>query len=70
MFFYFMSIIVKAGPGDSTDSVVKKFQKRVALENVIQEYRDRQYHKTASEKRQERRAEKMRKIMRSRRQSI
>ena len=65
-----MSIIVKAGPGDSTDSVVKKFQKRVALENVIQEYRDRQYHKTASEKRQERRAEKMRKIMRSRRQTI
>lgn len=62
-----MSIIVKAGPGDSTDKVIKAFQKRVALENVVQEYRDRQFHKTESEKRQERRAEKMRKIMRVKR---
>jgi ribosomal protein S21 len=62
-----MSIIVKAGPGDKSDDVIRKFQKRVALENVVQEYRDRQYHKTASEKRQERRAEKQRKIMRAKR---
>ncbi len=58
-----MSIIVKAGPGDSTDKVIKAFQKRVALENVVQEYRDKQFHKTDSEKRQERRAVRMRKIM-------
>ncbi len=62
-----MSIIVKKGPNDTTDSVIRKFQKRVALENVILEYRDRQYHKTDSEKRQERRAERMRKIMRAKR---
>jgi ribosomal protein S21 len=62
-----MSIVVKAGQKDNTDSVIKRFQKRVALEGVVQEYRDRQYHKTQSEKRQERRKEKMRKIMRSRR---
>ncbi|MDO8429269.1 MAG: 30S ribosomal protein S21 [Candidatus Daviesbacteria bacterium] len=62
-----MSIIVKRGPNDSNDSVIRKFQKRVVLENVVQEYRDRQYHKTASEKRQERRAEKVRKIMRYKR---
>lgn len=60
-------IIVKAGANDSTDKVIRNFQKKVALENVVQEYRDRQYHKTASEKRQERRAEKMRKIMRAKR---
>ena len=60
-------IIVKAGQNDTTDKVIRNFQKKVALENVVQEYRDRQYHKTASEKRQERRAEKMRKIMRSKR---
>lgn len=62
-----MSIIVKAGPRDTTDSVIRKFQKKVVLEGVIQEYRDRQYHKTESEKRQERRAERMRKIMRAKR---
>lgn len=62
-----MSIIVKRGPNESTDAVIRKFQKKVVLENVIQEYRDRQFHKTESEKRQERRAEKMRKIMRAKR---
>ncbi len=62
-----MSIIVKAQPGQSNDQVIKQFQKKVILENVVQEYRDRQYHKTESEKRQERRAEKQRKIMRAKR---
>lgn len=62
-----MSIIVKRGPNETTDAVIRKFQKKVVLENVIAEYRDRQFHKTESEKRQERRAEKMRKIMRAKR---
>ncbi len=35
-----MSIVVKAGPNDSSDSVIRKFQKKVALDGVIQEYRD------------------------------
>lgn len=61
------SIVVKAGPNDSNDSVIRKFQKKVALENVILEYRDRQFHTTQSEKRQLRRAERMRKIMRAKR---
>lgn len=61
-----MSIVVRRGQNDSTDAVIRKFQKKVALENVIQEYRDREYHKTDSEKRQERRASRMRKIMRAR----
>lgn len=60
-----LSIIVRKGPKDTTDAVIRKFQKKVALENVIQEYRDREYHKSESEKRQERRAERMRKIMRA-----
>lgn len=62
-----MSIIVRAGSNDRTDDVIRRFQKRVALENVVLEYRERQFHKTASEKRQERRAEKVRKIMRYKR---
>jgi ribosomal protein S21 len=61
-----MSIIVKRGQNDSTESLIRKFQKRAILENVVQEYRDREFHKTDSEKRQERRASRMRKIMRAR----
>ena len=62
-----MSIIIKASGNDNTDAVIRKFQKKVALENVILEYRDRQFHKTDAQKRQERRAEKQRKIMRAKR---
>lgn len=62
-----MAIIVRRGPKDTTDMVIRKFQKKIALENVIAEYRDREFHKSDSEKRQERRAERMRKIMRAQR---
>lgn len=62
-----MSIVVRASDKDSTDSVIRKFQKRVIMEGVIQEYRDRTYHKKNSEKRQEKLAEKRRKIMRAKR---
>lgn len=62
-----MSIIVKAGPKDSTDSLIRKFQKKIVMEGAILEYRERQFHKTDSEIRQERRKEKMRKIMRAKR---
>jgi len=64
-----LSIVVKAGPGDSTDSVIRKFQKKVIAEGLVQEIRDRTVYKKPSEKRQEYLAEKRRKIMRSRRYS-
>lgn len=62
-----MSIIVKAGPGESTDSVIRKFQKKVILEGLVQEIRDRSVYKKPSQKRQEYLAEKRRKIMRAKR---
>ena len=62
-----MSIIVKASGNDSSDAVIRKFQKKVALENVILEYRERQFHKSNSEKRQEARKERQRKINRAKR---
>ncbi len=64
-----MTIVIRRGPNDSNDSIIRKFQKRSVLDNVVQEYRDRQYHKSASEKRQELRKERMRKIMRDKRLS-
>lgn len=62
-----MSIVVKAGPNDSTDSVIRKFQRRVVAEGLVQEIRKRSVYQKPSEKRQEYLAEKRRKIMRSRR---
>ena len=62
-----MSIIVKAGPNDNTDSVIRKFQKKVVLEGLVQEIRDRSVYKKPSQKRQEYLAEKRRKIRRAKR---
>lgn len=59
--------MVKAGPGDNTDSVIRKFQKRVIAEGLVQEIRDRSVYKKPSELRQVYLAEKRRKIMRAKR---
>lgn len=62
-----MPIVVKAGPNDNTDSVIRKFQKRVIAEGLVQEIRDRSVYRKPSELRQEYLAEKRRKIMRAKR---
>ncbi|KKQ66001.1 MAG: 30S ribosomal protein S21 [Candidatus Daviesbacteria bacterium GW2011_GWA2_38_24] len=65
-----MSIIVKAKDKDTTDAIIRRFQKLVAQEGVIQQYREREFYKKNSLKRQEKIAEKRRKIKRARRQSL
>ncbi len=62
-----MAIVVKAGPKDTTESLIRKFQKVILSEGLIKEIRKREYHKKPSMLRQEYLAEKRRKIMRSRR---
>jgi ribosomal protein S21 len=62
-----MSIVVKAGPNDSSDSVIRKFQKKVVEEGHVQEIRQRSVYRKPSELRQEYLAEKRRKIMRAKR---
>ncbi len=62
-----MSIVVKAGPNDNTDSVIRKFQKRVVAEGIVQEIRDRSVYRKPSQLRQEYLAEKRRKIRRAKR---
>jgi ribosomal protein S21 len=64
-----MTIVVKAGPKDNTDSVIRKFQKQVAAEGIVQEMRKREAYRKPSELRQEYLAEKRRKIMRAKRLS-
>ena len=62
-----MSIVVKAGPNDSTEAVIRKFQRKVVSEGLVQEIRKRSVYMKPSQKRQEYLAEKRRKIMRARR---
>lgn len=62
-----MSIIVKASPGESSDAVIRKFQKRVVAEGIVQEIRQRSVYRKPSQIRQEYLAERKRKIMRARR---
>ena len=64
---FLLSIVVKAGPGDNTDSVIRKFQKKVVAEGLVQEIREKSVYRKPSELRQEYLAEKRRKIMRARR---
>lgn len=62
-----MSIVVKAGPGENTDSIIRKFQRKVVAEGLVQEIRQRSVYRKPSQIRQEYLAEKRRKIMRARR---
>ena len=64
-----MAVYVKAGPGDTTDSVIKKFQRKVLAEGLVQEIRKKEFYRKPAELRQEYLAEKRRKIMRAKRLS-
>ena len=46
--------IVKAAPGDTTDSLIRKFSRKVLSEGILTELKDREYHKKPAVKRQER----------------
>lgn len=65
-----MPIIIKAGPNEKTDSIIRRFQKQVAAEGLVQEIRDRSAYRKPSQLRQEYLAEKRRKIMRAKRFGI
>lgn len=64
-----MPIVIKAGPGDTTDTVIKRFQKQVAAEGLVQEIRQREFYRKPAELRKEYLAERRRKIMRAKRLS-
>lgn len=56
-----MPIIVKAKKDESTDSVIRKFKKKVLNEDVVGEARRRQFHMTPSLIRKEKKNEIRRK---------
>lgn len=47
-------VIVKAKPGESADRLIMRFRKRIIQSGLLLELRERERHKTASERRKER----------------
>ncbi|RJR15091.1 30S ribosomal protein S21 [Candidatus Microgenomates bacterium] len=46
-------IVVKAQPGDSTDSLIRKFSKKVISEGILQEFKRKEFYQKPSEVRKE-----------------
>lgn len=56
-----MPIVVKAKKDESPDGVIRRFKKKVMNENVIEEVRNREFHKSPAVLRKERNNEIRRK---------
>ena len=50
-------VVVKAKPGESPDRLIARFRKRVIQSGLLLEMRERERHKTDSERRKEKKYE-------------
>ncbi|MCL4354758.1 30S ribosomal protein S21 [Patescibacteria group bacterium] len=57
-------VVVKKGPGDSDDSLIRKFSRKVLSEGILQEAKRRQFHlkPSAAKKQEEQDARRARKL--------
>ncbi|OGG14593.1 30S ribosomal protein S21 [Candidatus Gottesmanbacteria bacterium RIFCSPHIGHO2_01_FULL_39_10] len=55
-------IIVKAQPGDTSDSVIRKFTRKVIAEGILLELKKREFYQKPAEKRKEQKNEIQRRI--------
>lgn len=55
-------IFVKAQPGDSSDSVIKKFTRKVIADGLLLELKKREFYQKPAEKRKEAKKEIERRI--------
>lgn len=53
-------IVVKAQPGDTTDSLIRKFSKKVLAEGLLQELKKKEFYQKPAEVRKEKRKEMLR----------
>jgi small subunit ribosomal protein S21 len=50
-------VFVKAGPGDSTDSVIRKFTRKVIAEGLLLEFKKKEFYQKPAEVRKEQKKE-------------
>jgi len=62
-------VVVKAQPGDTSDSLIRKFTRKVLLEGILQDLKKREYYVKPAEKRKEEKYELMRRLRRGGRKS-
>jgi ribosomal protein S21 len=55
-------VFVKAGPGDSTDSVIRKFTRKVISEGLLLEFKKKEFYQKPAEIRKEANNEIQRRI--------
>ncbi|HBD02044.1 TPA: 30S ribosomal protein S21 [Candidatus Collierbacteria bacterium] len=65
-----MPIIVRAKKDESPDAIIRRFKKKVLNENIIEEVREREFHKSPAVKRKERNNEIKRKRYTERMQKL
>lgn len=53
--------MVKAGPGDTTDSLIRKFAKKALSDGILQDLKKREFYQKPSQKRKEEKKERERK---------
>jgi small subunit ribosomal protein S21 len=58
-------VFVKAQPGDSSDSLIRKFQRKVVNEGVLQDLKKREHYVKPAEKRKEVKKELKRRLRRN-----
>ena len=64
-------VFVKAGPGDSTDAVIRKFTRKVVAEGLLLEFKKKEFYQKPAEVRKEAKKELERRIRaRKRRRSF
>jgi len=64
-----MAIIVKAGPRDDTNQLIKKFKKKVLQGDFLTEIREKKFFKKPSVERREKKKEKERRSRQARRRA-
>jgi len=52
-----MAVIVKAGPGESADQVIRKFKKKILQNQLLTQLKDLEFYKKPSVRKKEKMAE-------------
>lgn len=60
-----MPIVVKAGPQDTNDQIIRKFKKKVQQDQILTQLKEKEFYKKPSEVKKEKRKEADRKKRRS-----
>ena len=62
-----MAIMVKAGPQDTNDQVIRKFKKKVLMDEILTKIKEKEFYKKPSLIRKEKKQELKRKYRRQKR---